>query len=199
MSPRLPLWLSVRAGFGDCAVRLILALSVACLVAGCQHDEWDPQPVESSQSAIRFDHADFDPDLTEYQLDRDASTGSEVHVARFFGADAFAILVVSRTGAGYVVQERTTEANIGRLLNGVELDWGESGRVSTRMGPVGYRMFQLADQPFSCLGFSQTVGETADDRGRKKNLVIGTFCYDETRPLTAATAADLIGKVSLSR
>ena len=98
MSPGLPLQLSGRAELGGGALRRVLALSIACLVAACQHHEWDPQPVEASQSAIRFDHADFDPDLTEYQLDRDPRTGSEVHVARFFGADAFAILVVSKTG-----------------------------------------------------------------------------------------------------
>jgi hypothetical protein len=199
MSPGLPFRPSVRAVLGDGALRRVLALSIAGLVAACQHQEWDPQPVEASQSAIRFDHADFDPDLAEYEVGREPGTGTELHIARFFGAAAFAELAVLKTGPSYVVEERTTEIHVGRVFNGIELDWGEAGRVPSRMGYVGYRMFRLADQPFSCLGFSQTVGETADDRGRNKNLVIGYFCYDETRPPSAATAADLIGKVSIGR
>jgi hypothetical protein len=98
-----------------------------------------------------------------------------------------------------VVEERTTEIHVSRLLNDAELEWGDSGRVRTRVGLVRYRMFQFADQPVSCLGFSHTFGETHDDRGRKENLVIGYFCYDKSRPLSAATAADLIRKVSFRR
>ena len=42
-----------------------------------------------------------------------------------------------------MVEERTTEVNVGRLLNGIELDWGDSGRVPSRMGYVSYRMFSV--------------------------------------------------------
>ncbi len=155
--------------------------------------------MEAGQSAIRFDHADFDPDLAEYQFDRHPRTGSELHVAQFFGADAYAGVVVSKAAAGYVVEERPIEVQVERMFDGVELDWGESGRVPSHMGYVRYRMFRVAGQSLSCLGFGHTFGEAADGRGRKNNLVVGWFCYDETRPPSAATATDLIGRVSLSR
>ena len=88
----------------------MVAFSTAGLVPGCPTHEWDPKPVDASQSAIRFDHADFDPDLAEYALDRDPRTGSELYVARFFGADAFAAVLVFKAGASYVVKDRPTEA-----------------------------------------------------------------------------------------
>jgi hypothetical protein len=199
MSPRLPLQLKVRGLPGHSALRLALALSIAGLLTGCPPEEWNPQPVEASQSAIRFDHADFDPELAEYELDREPRTGNELHVARLLGADAFAVVLVLRAGASYVVNERTTEAQVGGLMNGAEVEWGESGRVASRMGYVPYRMFRFPDQPVSCVGFSQTVGETHDDRARKRNLVIGYFCYDGAHVMSAATAADLIGKISIGR
>jgi hypothetical protein len=112
----------------------LVAFSTAGLVAGCPTHEWDPKPVDASQSAIRFDHADFDPDLAEYALDRDPRTGSELYVARFFGADAFAAVLVFKAGASYVVKDRPTEAQVGGLMNGAEVELGESGRVASRMG-----------------------------------------------------------------
>jgi hypothetical protein len=199
MSPRLPLQHKVRGLPGHSALRLALALSIAGLLTGCPPEEWNLQPVEAPLSAIRFDHRDFDPDLAEYELDHEHMTGNEAHVARFFGPDAFALLLVYKAGPRHVIPEHSTETRVARMVDGIELDWGESGRVPTRMGHVRYRMFRFTGEPFSCLGFSQTVGETPDDKRRKRNLIAGYFCYDETRPPSAATAADLIGKVSLSR
>ena len=199
MDPRYRRQLTARALFGEVPSRLVLVLAMAWLVSGCPDDRWDLQPIEASKSAIRFEHADFDPELAEYAADRDPRTGGEVHLARFSGAGAFAVVLVLKAGASQVVEERAMERYLGRLMNGADVAWGESGRVPSRIGYVRYRMFRFADQPGSCVGFSQTVGETHDGRGRKRNLVIGYFCYDESRPLSAVAAADLIGKISFGR
>jgi hypothetical protein len=172
---------------------------MACLVEGCPPTHWDPQPLEASESAIRFDHANFDPELAEYASGRDAMTGAEVHVAQFFGADAFARVIILRAGPDHVVPDRPLEADIGRWMDGTDLTWGESGQVPSRIDYVPYRMFRLADQPLRCVRFSHRFGETGDDMRRKRNLVIGLFCYDKSRPVSAATAADLIAKVSVGR
>jgi hypothetical protein len=196
MSPKFRMQLKVRELFGAASLRLVLALTMACLVTGCE-EEWDPQPVKASQSAILFNHADFDPDLAEYSLQRYQKTGARLHVARFSGADALAVLMVYKPGASHVVREPATESDVRRLVNGAELDWGQSDRISSSLGYIRYRMFRVVDQPVNCVGFSQTFGETHDDRGRKKNLIAGYFCYDESRPLLDATAADLIRQVSV--
>jgi hypothetical protein len=195
MNPRFPPQLKVRGLFAAAPVRLVLALTMACLAAGCE-EEWDPQPVEASQSAIRFDHPDFDPDLAEYAHQR-YRMGHRAHVARFSGADAFAVLAVFRPAAGYVVPERVLESEVGRLLDGADVDWGVSGRSPSGLGYVRYRMFRLVDQPFNCVGFSDTSDERNYGSGRRSDLVTGVFCYDESRPLSATTAADLIRQVSV--
>ena len=84
-------------------------------------------------------------------------------------------------------------------MDGPDLTWGESGQVPSRIGYVPYRMFRIADQPFRCVGFSQRFGETGDDMRRKRNLMVGWFCYDRSRPVSATAAADLIAKVSVGR
>jgi hypothetical protein len=199
MSARFRPQLKVREVFGAARVRLIPALTLACILTGsqCTEEPWDPQPVEASRSAIRFDHADFDPDLAEYALQRYRRVGSQMHLARFSGTDAFAVLTVYKTGACCVIPEPVTESDVGRLLNGAEPDWGDSDHTSSSLGYLRYRMFRLVDQPFNCVGFSQSFGESYDDRGRKRNLVAGYFCYDETRPRSHATAEDLIRQVSV--
>jgi hypothetical protein len=197
MSSRFPPQRKVRGLFGVAPVRLVLTFTMACLVAGCEEEEpWNPQPVEASQSAIRFDHADLDPDLAEYGLQR-YREGGRAHHARFSGADAFADLLVYTAGPCCVVSENAAESWVRRLLNGAEVEWGAAGHTPSRLGYVRYRMFRFADQPFNCVGFSQTFGETIDDRGRKRKLIAGYFCYDETRAPSAATAADLIRQVSV--
>jgi hypothetical protein len=60
-------------------------------------------------------------------------------------------------------------------------------------------MFRIADHSFRCVAFSQRFGESADDMRLKRNLVFGWFCYDKSRPVAAAAAADLIAKVSVGR
>jgi hypothetical protein len=196
MSARLLPQLKVRELFAAAQVRFILALTMAGILTGCPAEEWDPQPVEASQSAIRFDHGDFDPDLAEYALQR-YENGGQVHLARFSGADAFAVLVVQKLPPGYVTRARSVESEVGRLLNGVEVDWGASGRTPSGRGYAEYRMFRLVDQPFDCVGFSDTFGETNDGAGWKRKLVTGYFCYDETRPLSHGTTESLIRQVSV--
>jgi hypothetical protein len=200
MSPKFRPQLKVRELFGAARVRLIPALTMACILTGCAAEEWDPQPVEASQSAIRFDHTDFDPDLTKYSLNR-SWNGGQTHVAEFSGADAFAVLVLDKAPPGYVRSERALESNVAHLLNGVELDWGArgwsvAGRATSGPDNVQYRMFRLVGQPFDCVAISQSFG-LGDDRDRKPNLIAGYFCYDETSPLSHDTAADLIRQVTV--
>jgi hypothetical protein len=76
MSLRFSRRRSARGLFGKIPLRLALAFAMAWLVAGCPDERWDPKPVEASRSAIRFDHADFDPESAEYAFDRDPRTGS---------------------------------------------------------------------------------------------------------------------------
>jgi hypothetical protein len=76
MSLRFSRRRSARGLFGKIPLRLALAFAMALLVAGCPDERWDPKPVEASRSAIRFDHADFDPESAEYAFDRDPRTGS---------------------------------------------------------------------------------------------------------------------------
>ncbi len=199
MSPSSADRLGVWGRWSTIPPRLVFTLAMACLVTCCTSTRWDPQPVEASESAIRFDHPDFDPELAEYALGRDPMSGDELHVARFSGADAFAMLVVLRTGPNHVVPDGTLESDIGRSMDGADLTWGESGQVPSRMGYVPFRMFRLADQPFRCVGFGHRFGETGDDMRRKRNLVIGWLCHDKSRPVSTTAAADLIAKVSVGR
>jgi hypothetical protein len=178
--------------------RLALVL-VAYLAAGCQSlaPEWQSQPIDASDSPIRFDHASFDPKRAEYMLQRDPRSANVVHVASFTGDDAFAVLATVKTGPSYVVREQAPESYVSNLLENVDPDWGASGRVAAPIGTVPYRMFRLPDQSASCVGFAQVIGQPADDRSGRKGLAFGYFCQDETRPMSTEVAEDLIGKVSL--
>jgi hypothetical protein len=184
-----------RAGYQR---RLALVL-VACVAAGCQSltPEWQSRAIDPGDSAIRFEHAGFDPKLAEYMVQRDPRSANAVYVARFTGADAFAVVAAVKTGPSYVVEERATEAYVSDLLENVKPDWGASGRVAAPIGIVPYRMFRLPGQSASCVGFAQQVGQPADDRNRRKGVAFGYFCQDETRPMSTEAAEDLIGKVSL--
>jgi hypothetical protein len=175
-------------------------VGLICLTGACMAmPSGNLEPVAADQSAIRFDHPDFDPELAEHLQQRNSRTGTTLHVARFFGPDSQAVVVVFKAGPGYVVGERSTESYLRDLARGAELEWGDEGHAVSRLGNISYRMLRPAGEPLSCVGFSQTTGDTGDDAHRKGNLVVGLFCQDETRPMTAAVAADLIGKVALAR
>ena len=184
-------------GFDRC--RAVVA--AACLVGGCQvaNPQWESKPIEASQSVIRFDHADFDPKLAEYVVQRDPRSANTFYAAHFAGADAFALLAALKTGPSHVVEERTTERYVANLLQDAKPDWGEQGEAAARGGPVAYRMFRLPGQSASCVGFRQLVGHSSDDRNRRKDVVFGYFCQSQGRPRSAATAEDLIASVSLTR
>jgi hypothetical protein len=187
----------LRRCFEQSPVALLLVAGAA-LLGGCEglKPAWDPQPIEASKSVIRFEHDDFDPKRAEYLLQHDPRSGNDVYFARFVGDDAFAMLAAFKTGPGHVIENRATESYVGKMLD-AELTWGESGVASTRQGSVPYRMFTIAGQPMSCVGFGHPRGESSDDRGRKSNLVFGYFCEGAAQPMSAATADDLISKVSL--
>jgi hypothetical protein len=182
--------LALRPGHAACALGLA--------VAACQAVDEQPSVVDAKQSLIRFQHADFDPDLAEYSVIRDRRTGNAVHLARFYGADALAMLAAYKNSPSYVMQERATETYIANMLTDLDLDWGESGRTESGFGNVPYRLFDVVDEPLSCVGFGQTIGDRPDDRGRKRDLVIGFFCQDNSRPMSADSAEELIRNVSLT-
>jgi hypothetical protein len=179
--------------------QLAVALAGIVLLGGCEglNPETEPQSIGADESVIRFEHQDFDPERAEYLLHRNPRSANDVYFAQFAGSEAYATLVAVKTGPSHVIDERSVESSIGRLLQNSELTWGESGRVDTAAGTVPYRMFRIADQPVSCVGFSQSRGESSDDRGRKNDLVFGYFCQSNTRPMSAETASDLISRVSL--
>jgi hypothetical protein len=180
------------------AVHAACALGLA--VAACQGMDEQPEPsvVDAKQSLIRFQHADFDPDLAEYSVVRYRRTGNALHLARFYGVDGFAMLAAYKTSPSYVMQERPLEAYVADMLTDLDLDWGESGRTDSGFGTVPYRLFNVVHQPLSCVGFGQTIGERSDDRGRKSDLVVGVFCHDDSRPMSVDSAEELISNVSLA-
>jgi hypothetical protein len=175
---------------------LPVALAGTVLLGGCgsSNPPAEPQSIEAGQSVIRFEHEDFDPQRAQYLLHHDPRSGNDVYVAQFVGDAAFATLAAYKTGPGYVVEERSTQSYVRSLLQDAELTWGEAGRA----GGVPYRIFRIAGQPVSCVGFGQPRGESSDDRGRKSDLVFGFFCQSDARPMSAETASDLISKVSLT-
>lgn len=176
-------------------------LAAIALLGGCESlgPSWDPQPIEASQSVIGFEHQDFDPKRAEHVLQRDPRTGNQVYIAQFTGDQAFAVLVAAKSGPSYAFGERAIETYVDNLFEDVELIWGEAGRIGTRLGNVPYRMFEIAGQPLSCVGFGQRHGNFGDDRGQKNDLIYGYFCESDARPMTAASADDLISKVSVGR
>jgi hypothetical protein len=186
---RMPALRSCHAAF---------ALGLAITACQAMNKPREASVVDAEHSLIRFQHADFDANLSEYALERDPRSGNEIHVARFHGADAFAILVAYKNSPSYVMRERPTEAYIANMMRDLDLDWGASGRAASRLGYVPYRLFQVVDGPFSCVGFGLTVGESPDDLGRKGDLVVGFFCHDASRPMSTDGAEELIGKVSLA-
>ena len=174
---------------------LFLTLAVGACQSVAEPEE--SKPVDAAHSPIHFEHIDYDPDLAQYSVQSNARSRNKVYVARFYGTDAFAVLAAYKLGAGYVAKERPTEAYIGDILENADLDWGESGRTTSHMGPVPYRLFRVAGEPFSCVGFSQLSGESYDDLGRKRDLVFGFFCQDDSRPMSGSAAEELIGKISV--
>ena len=177
-------------------------LPALCLIiAGCQGlaADWQEQPIAASDSPLRFEGDEFDPTQAEHLVQREARSSNQLYLSRLSGAETIAVLAALRTGPSYVVEERATESYVADLLPGIEPVWGASGRAPSRLGgKVPYRMFRLDAPSLSCVGFGQSVGQSADDRGRKRDLIFGYFCRDGAEPLSAATAEALIGKVTLA-
>jgi hypothetical protein len=180
---------------------LVALVCGTILLGGCQAD----QPLEfkeanAATSAIRFDHSDFQPELAEFAVQRDPRTGGAVYLASFHGADSSAMLVAIKAGAGYVMEERSTESMVPPLMpEEAEIDWGTRGTTMSGVGYTQYRLFRVEGQPLSCVGFAQYTGESPDDRGRKRNAVYGYFCRDESRGMTTESAEELLARVKLSR
>jgi hypothetical protein len=187
-----------------CAVardwRSPLLIALALIVAGCRGlaSDWQEQPIAAGASPLLFEGGDFDPAQAEHLVQREARSSNQLYLSRLAGAETIAMLAALQTGPGYVVEERATESYVADLLPGIEPAWGESGRAPSRLGSkVPYRMFRLDTPSLSCVAFGQPVGQSADDRGRKRDLVFGYFCRAGPEPLSAATAEELIGKVAL--
>ena len=110
------------------------------------------------------------------------------------------MLAAVRAGPGRVLAERSPESMVPDLIEqDAEIRWGERGGAMSGVGHAQYRLFQLAGQPLSCVGFAQMAGESGDDAHRKPNAVFGYFCQDDLRPMTTESAEDLIARVKLSR
>jgi hypothetical protein len=177
---------------------MVAALGLALVACQGMDEPHEPSVVGAEESLIRFKHPDFASDQGFYTVERYPRSGNQLHMARFLGVDAVAMLLIYKTSASYVVQERATEAYVAQLMDGKELDWGETGSAASRLGAVRYRLFDVVGQPFSCVGFGQTVGDTSDDRGRRSDVVAGYFCQENSRPMSAESAEDLIGRVSFA-
>jgi hypothetical protein len=100
--------------------------------------------VGAEESLIRFKHPDFGSDQGFYTIERYRRSGNQLHMARFLGVDAVAMLLIYKTSASYVVQERATEAYVAQLMDGEEIDWGETGSAASRLGTVRYRASRSA-------------------------------------------------------
>jgi hypothetical protein len=175
-------------------------LLISLGLVGCQSAE-PPQQVEAPDSAIRFQHADFRPELAEYFVQREPVIGNRTHWAKFQGSQSLGVVVAVITGPTYVVEEGRLERRVSSLVaEDVEIAWGDSGGTALPgMGYVPYRLFDIASEGLGCVGFSQTGGETMDDRGRKSGLVFGYFCRTGSQPMATARAEELIGTVRIVR
>jgi hypothetical protein len=182
------------------AARAVLVCG-AILLASCQalNPPLELKETDAAGSAIRFQHADFQPELAEYAVQRDPRTGGKVHLASFHGPDSIATLAAIRAGPGYVVQERSIESVVPDLMPAnTKIVWGARGGAMSGVGYTQYRLFEIADQPLSCVGFAQTEG-TSDDSGNRPNAVFGYFCRDESREMTPQSAEELLAQVKLGR
>jgi hypothetical protein len=124
----------------------------AFLLGSCQalNPPIEFEEVDATKSAIRFDHSDFQPELAEYAVRRNPRTGVAVYLASFHGPDTSAMLAAIRPGAGYVMEERSTESLVPDLMpDEVEIDWGTRGSTMSGVGYTQYRMFRVAEQPLS--------------------------------------------------
>jgi hypothetical protein len=172
---------------------------VTCLAVGCQVSPPDIQPIEESKSIIHFEHAGFDPELASYYVQREPGTGNSLYLLSFSGTNSFATLAAMKTGPSYVIEERATERYITSLLGKIDPDWGDSGRTLTDLGPVSYRMFRLPGPSASCVGFMEMMGQLAGDERYGRDVAFGYLCQDGAGQMSAATAEELISKVSLTR
>jgi hypothetical protein len=173
-------------------------VAAVILLGGCA-----PPPefkdLDAAGSAIRFEHGDFQPELSEYAVQRYPRTGGEVHLATFNGPDSLAMLAVVKAGPGYVLQERSTESMVPDLMaEEVEIDWGARGGTMSGVGYTQYRLFEVVGQPLSCVGFAQPAGWSSDDGHRKPNAVFGYFCRDDSRQMTTQSAEELLARVKMT-
>jgi hypothetical protein len=175
----------------------MLLLTSAIAVSGCQSAE-PPREIVARESAIQFEHTDFQSGLAKYSVQRHPVTANRVHAAQLFGSDAFGVVVAVITGPSYVVGPAQLEHQVSGLLSeDAQVTWGQSGGAASGLGYTPYRLFRETSHSLSCVGFSQTAGERPDDRGRKGNLVFGYFCRDDSRPMTVGDAEELIGSVRI--
>jgi hypothetical protein len=175
-------------------------LVAAVILLGCRQIPAEVEDVDAAGSAIRFEHADFQPELSQYAVQRYPRTGAEVHLATFNGPDSLAVLAVVKAGPGYVLQERSTESMVPDLMaEEMEIVWGARGGTMSGVGHTQYRLFEIVGQPLSCVGFAQPAGWSSDDRHRKPNAVFGYFCRDDSRPMTTESAEELLAQVKMTR
>jgi hypothetical protein len=173
--------------YGCCAWRIARWPALVCaatLLACCQavNPPLEFEKSDAAASPIRFDHRDFQPELAEYAVRRDPRTGGAMYLASYNGPDSSATLAAIKAGAGYVMEERSTESVVADLMpQEAEIDWGRRGTTMSGVGHTQYRLFRVSEQPLSCVGFAQYTGESADNRGRKRDAVFGYFCRDESR------------------
>jgi hypothetical protein len=173
----------------------------ALLLGSCQalNPPREFKEADAATSAIRFDHSDFQPELAEYAVQKDPRTGGAVHLASFHGPDSSAVIAAIKAGNGYVVEERSPESMVSDLMpEEAEIDWGTRGSTMSGVGYTQYRLFRVVEQPLSCVGFAQYVGQSPDDRGRKRNAVFGYFCRDDSRPMTPQSAEEWLAQVKLT-
>jgi hypothetical protein len=186
----------------DRTAELAALVCAAILLSSCEalNPPMEFKEADAATSAIRFDHSDFQPELAEYAVQTDPRTGGAVYLASFHGPDSSATLAAIKAGAGYVMEERSAESMVPDLMpEEAEIDWGTRGTTMSGVGYTHYRLFRVAGQPLSCVGFAQYTGESHDDRNRKRNAVFGYFCRDESRGMTTQSAEELLARVKLSR
>jgi hypothetical protein len=118
------------------------------------------EETDAAGSALRFEHKDFSPELSEFAVRKDGRTGNVDHLAAFHGPDSEAMVVATLTTAAFVVEERSIESAVSGLLREeATIDWGARGRARWQEGHAPYRLFEIEGQPVSCVGFAHPFGE----------------------------------------
>jgi hypothetical protein len=94
------------------------SVSLVCgvVLLGCCHSPPVTKEIDASASAIRFEHGDFRPELSEYVVQEDPCTHGQAHLASFHGSDSVGMLVVVQAGAGRVRREQSLESSVQELM-----------------------------------------------------------------------------------